>query len=240
MADSEPNDEPVGQPRPSSSFQWVTITDPQQAKDRDTMRNVRVHVMNNYLHKEQRNPHSTDARVHNGSERKREHTASSTPQRQPERRHSTTQDAAVAGPFVWWSTPPASSNGDHTSSVSPREASASTSTTLQCRAPVPPILTNYENASVSRRSSDTLSALVPRRVMRFADHIPYDMAFSRAYGLADPSARLDPFPTESRFVNCEIDVEDLKRNCKSISADSVLFIHLTDAYKAASTLVAKL
>lgn len=48
---------------------WVMITDPNQSRDRDTMRNVRIHVMNDYLSKEQRNPHSTDARVRHSGRR---------------------------------------------------------------------------------------------------------------------------------------------------------------------------
>lgn len=57
------NDHTHEQPMPGLT--WVMITDPRQSRDKTTMRNVRMHVMNDYLSKEQRNPNSTDARVRN-------------------------------------------------------------------------------------------------------------------------------------------------------------------------------
>ncbi|GAB7350929.1 hypothetical protein MBLNU459_g1438t1 [Dothideomycetes sp. NU459] len=177
--------------------------------------------MNDYLHKEQRNPHSTDVRVRdrNATERRRRPTDGASQQRS-ERRDSA-QTAAAPVSNVWWSsTPPSSSNGDtRSSSISSQPlhdsegSRASESPEVQRRAPVLTVQTNHEAPSIPRRQSDTLSALVPRRGMRIVDRVPYDMAFSKAYGLSDMSARLDPFPTEPRFDNSEIDVENLKRTC---------------------------
>ncbi|GAB7350928.1 hypothetical protein MBLNU459_g1438t2 [Dothideomycetes sp. NU459] len=221
MANSAKDDQYGGQSQQPMSYQWVTITDPQQSRDRDTMRHVRTHVMNDYLHKEQRNPHSTDVRVRdrNATERRRRPTDGASQQRS-ERRDSA-QTAAAPVSNVWWSsTPPSSSNGDtRSSSISSQPlhdsegSRASESPEVQRRAPVLTVQTNHEAPSIPRRQSDTLSALVPRRGMRIVDRVPYDMAFSKAYGLSDMSARLDPFPTEPRFDNSEIDVENLKRTC---------------------------
>lgn len=46
-----------------SDLTWIMVTNPQQSKDKEMMRNVRIKVMNDYLTKERRNPNSTDARV---------------------------------------------------------------------------------------------------------------------------------------------------------------------------------
>ncbi|KAI5275682.1 hypothetical protein E4T47_01315 [Aureobasidium subglaciale] len=46
-----------------SNLTWIMITDPNQSRDREMMRNVRIQVMNDYLIKERRNPNSTDSRV---------------------------------------------------------------------------------------------------------------------------------------------------------------------------------
>ncbi|KAI4729254.1 hypothetical protein E4T49_02964 [Aureobasidium sp. EXF-10728] len=54
---------------------WIMITNPHQSKDKDMMRNVRIQVMNDYLTKERRNPHSTDARVRHTVKRSRTSTS---------------------------------------------------------------------------------------------------------------------------------------------------------------------
>lgn len=52
------------QSRPDpSSFQWVNTTHPEQFKDKDKMKEIRGHVMNNYLQRAQQDPNSTDRRV---------------------------------------------------------------------------------------------------------------------------------------------------------------------------------
>lgn len=46
-----------------STFQWVNTTHPEQFKDKDKMKEIRGHVMNNYLQRAQHDPESTDRRV---------------------------------------------------------------------------------------------------------------------------------------------------------------------------------
>ncbi|KEQ94389.1 hypothetical protein AUEXF2481DRAFT_30366 [Aureobasidium subglaciale EXF-2481] len=60
-----PTEQDIGQEDGNqlSNLTWIMITDPNQSRDKEMMRNVRIQVMNDYLIKERRNPNSTDSRV---------------------------------------------------------------------------------------------------------------------------------------------------------------------------------
>ncbi|GAB7343163.1 hypothetical protein MBLNU457_1236t2 [Dothideomycetes sp. NU457] len=79
-----------------SPFQWVNTTHPEQFKDKDKMKEIRGHVMNNYLQRAQQDPESTDRRVLN--KRRESQPTRKRPSKSQLDKPTFTVDPTVSGP----------------------------------------------------------------------------------------------------------------------------------------------
>ncbi|KAF1356956.1 hypothetical protein BDV97DRAFT_394823 [Delphinella strobiligena] len=184
------------------SFQWVPI-DPRQSVDKSTMRNLRSHVMNNYLQKEQQNPNSTDTRVRAiGPYRKRKRgsppSTSSLPQ------PGSTKTRSVP------------SSGDKATSKSIITGSEEEEDLHHAAGQLDLVLAYRSESDTRRRgASKSIHAanLVPETNLNLEHRVPWDISWPRLHPFLDRRLSHNPFRVSPRFENPEIDVDSLKRTC---------------------------
>lgn len=191
------------------SFQWVPI-DPRQSVDKSTMRNLRSHVMNNYLQKEQQNPNSTDTRVRAiGPYRKRKRgsppSTSSLPQ------PGSTKTRSVP------------SSGDKATSKSIITGSEEEEDLHHAAGQLDLVLAYRSESDTRRRgASKSIHAanLVPETNLNLEHRVPWDISWPRLHPFLDRRLSHNPFRVSPRFENPEIDVDSLKRTCMCLHLDS--------------------
>lgn len=191
------------------NFQWVPI-DPRQSVDKSTMRNLRSHVMNNYLQKEQHNPNSTDTRVRAiGSYRKRKRGSS----------HFAPSLSQPEGTMAC-SMP---SSGDEATSKSMITSSEEEEDLYHAAGQLDLALIYHSESDTRRRGASTsihAANLVPGTDLNLEHRVPCNISWPRLHIIQGRHLSQNTFRVSPRFNNPEIDVDSLKRTCMCLNLDS--------------------
>ncbi|PNS19760.1 Anaphase-promoting complex subunit 5 [Sphaceloma murrayae] len=220
-----------------SSFSFVTATNPQQFRERGTMRQVRQQVMYSYLNKAEQDPTTTDKRV----TKKRPSRATRTPSSQ--QAAGSAQNPAVTSstaipidvpsddllfarfePSEAYATP----DGSSASSLAAQSFPPYTTTTIGFSDPTITSLVahisspmNYAQQPDIDEFSYSDTALVSKR-NRSREQNLYDVAYGNPYGLHIDCIMPDPFASFDQLGNNRINVELLKSNCSAYFGSKAL------------------
>lgn len=235
MARRSSSPQPPSRSQAPTPLQFVTVTHPAQARDKQTMKKIRQSVMHNYLDRAEQDPNSTDVRVsRNNPARKRKRNESSPEQTPPETADPTTLSEGLVGPR---STPSTSLMSTRSHSEVNFDSANDTSITgahQEFAAWSDVVVRNI--ARTSSKPYDTFDSLIHQGglVPRFA---PVGSAYTGPIAPATSGAtpHLDAFGSGPHFDNPALNVEMLKHRCK-LQLQSPSVYHVADQYQAACSL----
>lgn len=196
--------------RPGNELQWVNVTNPLQPTDKRTMRNVRAHVMYNYIKKENKYPSDKGKRARKDESAKRQrHTDSSSDV------HMCVKSSAES------SLPSPDGNQDHGLPLA-SSRSRNGASHIEPPSQVTDMLPDCSGASQMKCSRfDNLISLAPSDATKMTDLLILP-TFSGRRGLSGRGIQADDFQVEPRFKDPQINMESLRHSCTLGCSQSLL------------------